>query len=362
MRNKTLLLSLLLVSLLPACGFDKLLKKLEEQKKNAQTLTQNNNLNSLTQKLTNEVQNTLEKPKVQENPRETINQIINCYNNTQPAIAVTEHDYFSTLQTSQSICKYSRRIPSPIELTAQLSSISSHLGQGFGGYNGKKALEICKQSLTLAEKNPGSYATATSFLKPYVETLEAVVADLELVKNYYSQQNYKDDACAQGKKLFDAITGKLDVMRGKEIAIALEMDKIKRSLDLTELAEMEKSEGRKFEWYYLSFTIQAENLLKTLHLEQNGRYNAAEYQRDFPDFEKTFQGLTLYVNSHADEEKVKSMWSRLDRSSNGLYAQAKILNREMSTQQKVNDTLLDNFIHAYNSYIGDVNSQVFDRY
>ncbi len=360
MKNKILILALFFISILPACGFDKFLKKLDEKKKQAESTIQNSIVNPLTSNSTNAQPNALIPQKV-ESPRETINQIINCYNHTQPAIAVTEHDYFSSLQSSLNSCKYSRPVPSSMDLTSQLSSISSHLGKGLGGYNGKKAVEVCKKSLVFAEKDLAHYASVVNFLKPYVEILEVLVSDLEKSKAYYSQQNYKDDACAQGKSTFDKITTNLDAMRGKSIGIAIEMDKIKRNLDTSELAEMERKEGRKFVWYYMSFTIEAENLLKTLHLEQNGKYNAIEYQQNFPNFEKIFQELSAYATSHPEEDKVKSAWSRVESSSNAFYAKAKILNREMATS-KASENALDDFVRAYNRYIEDMNRQVFDRF
>ncbi|WP_027015562.1 YiiG family protein [Comamonas composti] len=175
----------------------------------------------------------------------------------------------------------------------------------YGTYTvSESSLKDCGAPILSAAQSSPAMPALDAAAKAYSETLTAWGHALQEADTYYSRENYKDDAMAQGKAMhgdlvrhyeaFDAASG--------QYSQAIEDANDQRQLAL--LAEIEKNEGRKFSYWHMSTMLSAKQLVNLLEHDDFDVAMATERLKAYEDNADALIALTKQ-----DDADTPRMWS-----------------------------------------------------
>lgn len=106
-----------------------------------------------------------------------------------------------------------------------------------------------------------------------VQTLHPLVTE---ASNYYSRKDYTDDDFAKGKELHPKLVAAFkDYIARREI-FDDQLTSLKKQVDVQFLAQIEKTEGRKYRWHAKRTVLEAQKTLEVLTVTQS--------KKDLPAF------------------------------------------------------------------------------
>lgn len=151
-------------------------------------------------------------------------------------------------------------------------------------------LESCTQAIPQASKAkpamPALDAAATQYLAD-LTTLAPLVSQAHL---YYSQEDYKDDGFAQGKKMHQPLIMAFKNFIHSSDVYGAEVEKETNALSAAQLVEIEKSEGRHISYYRLALITQ-------------GKLLATQLDAQAPDIAEVTKAINAYGALLAEADK-----------------------------------------------------------
>ena len=186
-----------------------------------------------------------------------------------------------------------------------------------------------------AQKGPG--------MKPPLPQLDAIItrmaeafAALEpLVKrahDYYAQEDYKDDGAKRGQELHEQMMPLFERTFAAERDLRRELDVIKRDLNKRQLAEIEKTEGRKYHWHLRSYLVAAKDLINLLPDDADAPPIAATaYKEKYAALEDAYNAFQSFITDNPDETKKIMLSGMAGSSVKDFYTASKFLRRTLET-------------------------------
>ena len=108
------------------------------------------------------------------------------------------------------------------------------------------------------------------------------------------------------------------------------LDEIKRDLDKRQLAEIEKTEGRKYHWHLRSYMLAAKELITLLPENADAPLiQAAKYKAKYADLEKAYNGFQKFITENPDEVKKIMLGGMVESSVKDFFAASKFLRRTL---------------------------------
>ncbi|MFZ6653831.1 YiiG family protein [Undibacterium sp. TJN19] len=186
----------------------------------------------------------------------------------------------------------------------------------------------CKASFAQTAKAspalPRLDAAAESYINALAE-LGALVADAE---QYYSRENYKDDAFAKGRKLHAPLAASMKTFEEKSTVFSDQIEaENDQSLD-AEMQRLEKTEGRQLPYLHMAFMSKAKQLMRMLGEET---FDAVAAGKLLADYENLADETIAYVKKNSDS--ASSGWSQLERKTEDFRKAAKERVRRIRDKQ-----------------------------
>ena len=178
-------------------------------------------------------------------------------------------------------------------------------------------------------------------MKPPLPELDAVVTRMAeaftalepLVKkahDYYDQEDYKDDGAKRGQELHAQMMPLFERTFAAERDLRRELDAIKRDLDKRQLAEIEKKEGRKYQWHLRSYLIAAKELINLLPENADAPpIQTAAYKEKYAALDEAYNAFDAFITANPDETKKIMLSGMVESAVKDFFAASKFLRRTL---------------------------------
>ncbi|MGI9087509.1 MAG: DUF3829 domain-containing protein [Chthoniobacterales bacterium] len=208
-------------------------------------------------------------------------------------------------------------------------------------------------------------------LSPALPELDAVVVRLAnnmmalepLVKkahDYYEQEDFKDDDTRLGKELHAAMMPLFEKTFAAERELRRGLDGVKLQVDRRQLAMIEKTSGRKYEWHLRSYLLAAKSLINLLPENAEApTLKSEDYQPRFTDLEEAYNALENYVAENPEEVKTVMLASLVETTVKDFFTASKFLRRTLEAKRldrREYFTRVGEVAKTYNDLIGRSNS------
>lgn len=154
-------------------------------------------------------------------------------------------------------------------------------------------VDKCAHAKGMADTSP-AIAALDAPVKAYADALTEWAAKLEEADKYYSNEDYKDDQMAKGKSMHAGLVAAYKAFDSASEALSDALDSEGSKRSRARLAEVEKSEGKKFAYWHLSTMMSAEELANLLGEES---FDTDKAQALIKAYEDASTGLKTYAQS-----------------------------------------------------------------
>lgn len=139
----------------------------------------------------------------------------------------------------------------------------------------------CKRDVAAANALEPHEPELENAASAYVEAVTALEPLLKETDDYYEQENYKDDKMAKGKALHPRLVAAWDAFASADKTLRARVEAVQDKAAVENLAEIEKSEGRKARYYIEALMMSAKRLMRL-------------QTADTPDMAKITEALAEY--------------------------------------------------------------------
>lgn len=137
-----------------------------------------------------------------------------------------------------------------------------------------------------------AYAKAAQVLEPLLKSAD----------DYYEQENYKDDKFAKAKEMHPQLLAAYDEFGKADSGLRAVVQKINDDIQLANLAEIEKTEGRNAHFLVEALMLKAKTVVRSEGDVAMNKMDVAVVTEDVAAFEAAVKELETYMESHADEK------------------------------------------------------------
>lgn len=202
-------------------------------------------------------------------------------------------------------------------------------------YYGKAA--DCVQNINKVQEANPRLADLEKAGAAYAASLQKIDPLLVKAHDYYNQKDYKDDNLATGKEMHPVLMQAWDEFEKADTGLRIQVDKINSEKELKELADIEKSDGRKIPFlvrYVLHSAELVAGLTETGDLES---INLENLKKAIDDLEKASTELNDYIAAHPEDENV-SRSSLFVTQMKGFLGASKDLMRRIRDKQPYSES------------------------
>ena len=162
------------------------------------------------------------------------------------------------------------------------------------------------------------------------EAFSALEPLVKKAADYYEQEDYKDDGAKLGQELHTQMMPLFERTFAGERQLRRQLDEIKRDLDKRQLAEIEKTDGRKYQWHLRSYLIAAKELINLLPENADAPpIEASAYKVKFSAVEETYNAFQTFGSENPDELKKIMLGGMVESSVKDFYTASKFLRRTL---------------------------------
>jgi hypothetical protein len=155
----------------------------------------------------------------------------------------------------------------------------------------------CKKNVEKANSLDPREAELEAAASAYVEAVVALEPLLKEADDYYEQEDYKDDKMAKGKALHPRLVAAWTAFASADQKLRAGIDVIQDKMAVEELAEIERSDGRKERYHVQALMMRAKRLVR----EQNAdRPNLAEITEALGEYEAIAKATEAYAGANPD--------------------------------------------------------------
>ncbi len=224
----------------------------------------------------------------------------------------------------------------------------------------KSQVEDVKQA---AQKGPR--------LQPPLPDLDAIIVRLSnafsalepIVKkasDYYEQEDYKDDEAKGAKELHAAMMPLFQQTFAGEAELRRGLDELKTKVDQRQLALIEKTRGRKYEWHLRSFMLAAKALINLLPENAEAPViDAADYKARYANLETSYNAFQAFATENPEEMKKVMMASFVESAVKDFFTASKFLRRTLEAgklDRREYITRVGDLAKSYNTLIQRTNT------
>lgn len=224
----------------------------------------------------------------------------------------------------------------------------------------KSSVDEVKQA---AQKGPKMTPPLPELDTVIVRLADSFAALEPLVKkahDYYEQEDYRDDDAKGAKELhagmmplFEAtFAGERDLRRG--------LDDLKTKVDQRQLALLEKTKGKKYEWHLRNFMLAAKALINLVPESADAPVIDREaYQKRYAELETAYNGFQTFATESPEEVKKVLMASFVESALKDFFTASKFLRRTLEASKRNRGEYLErvgDLAKKYNDLINRTNT------
>ncbi len=268
--------------------------------------------------------------------RAEMNALTTCINKLESGLGVSPHEayqrFYQYINREDFSCK---RVPRYVQIP-----LATNISE-------------CQNALKKAPQN--NYPQLQSQLRnEYIPALKKMTNVLKEAKNYFEQEDYKDDGCAQGQVFAQSVGQSYDKFTSSKNSFEKPYRKAKRSLDLENLAYLESKEGRGIAWQFLNIQIAAEDLIDIMiNFEQPQA--KVRYIEQFKIFENKYSRFEEFVKQNEGKIQKVPILFAAKNEANRFYTDAKLITRRLEENSDNYSNQLRSSVDAYNRFVNDFN-------
>lgn len=214
-----------------------------------------------------------------------------------------------------------------------------------------------------AEKGPKMSPPLPDLDAVVVRLSEAVVALAPLVNKasaYYEHEDFKDDGAKLGRELHQQMMPLFEHTFAAETELRRGLDNIKADLDRKQLAEIERVNGKKYEWHLRNYMIAAKGVVSLLPEDPDAPLIKADaYKARYDELESAYNAFQAFTSEHPDEVKKVTMASFVESAVKDFFTASKFLRRTLEAPKPGRREYIErlgNLAKAYNELIQRSNS------
>ncbi len=180
------------------------------------------------------------------------------------------------------------------------------------------AVTKCRTTFAQAAAMKPAMATLDAAGKAYIEALSALDKAVAEAYPYYDRENYKDDKFAKGKELHTLLAASFDAFSHASTAFSQALETENDAVLEAQLAEVEKTEGRKATYFQMALMRKAKQLAATIGEED---FDAAKAGEQLAAYEKITDEALAYAKAHREELSMK--WTFFESATENMRKAAK---------------------------------------
>ena len=158
--------------------------------------------------------------------------------------------------------------------------------------------DSCQKSIESANALEPHDAALEGAGSDYLKSVQALYPLLKEADDYYEQENYKDDKMAKGKALHPRLVAAWSDFEKADSKLRGSIDTLSDKIAVEELAEIEKSEGRKGRYHIQALMIKAKQVLRDENAE--GAPDVAKITASLAVYEDAVKAAEQYAGANKD--------------------------------------------------------------
>ncbi len=214
-------------------------------------------------------------------------------------------------------------------------------------------IQACNEPVLNAATQAPAIPVLDTAAKAYSSAIIAWGETLAKADTYYSRENYKDDAMAAGKAMHGDFVKNYETFSAASKLYNQALEDANDQSQLAQLADVEKTEGRKFNYWQMAAMISAKQLVNVLEAES---FDVAVATERLKAFEDTTDSLIAFAKQ--SDSGAPMTWIVMDSHFESYRTAAK--QRLRRVRDKITDSGLDgtseNLIESYNDLISASNN------
>ena len=191
------------------------------------------------------------------------------------------------------------------------------------------------------------------------EAFSALQPVVQKAHDYYEQEDYKDDGAKTARELHEAMMPLFQKIFAAERELRRGLDGVKAKVDRRQLAEIEKTSGRKYEWHLRSYLLAAKGLINLLPENADAPViERADYQRRYEELEAAYSAFQKFAAENPDEVKKVLLASLVESAVKDFFTASKFLRRILEAPKLDRHeyfTRVGEAAHSYNDLISRTN-------
>ncbi len=217
------------------------------------------------------------------------------------------------------------------------------------------SVKTCREAAAHAPQQTPQLLSAHQQALKLAECNAALVPLVQTVEDYYDQEDYKDDACAKGKKWHPELISLFEQCISAAKLLSQELMTLNAELDSRELTRLEK-QGPSFELHNLRLLICARQLMQSLPSDgTKTAINSSQYLERYKKCDADYQALNSYAKANEDTVSKVFWGSVFLGDAKDFYIEAKKLRRVFEANEDPRHNL-NSFINEYNSMVRSANN------
>ena len=144
----------------------------------------------------------------------------------------------------------------------------------------------CRKNVAKANGLEPHDAALEAAATAYAEAVSKLEPLLKEADDYYTQENYKDDRMAKGKALHPRLVAAWNAFAAADQKLRNEVEAINDKRKAEQLAEIERTEGRKVRYYVEALMIQAKRVLRA---QDAAKPDLAAMTKALAEYEETIK-------------------------------------------------------------------------
>lgn len=191
---------------------------------------------------------------------------------------------------------------------------------------------------TAAKKGPGMAPPLPELDAIIVRMAESFTALAPIVKkasDYYEQEDYRDDDAKGAKEFHVGMMPLFEATFRAEAELRHGLDELKTQVDQRQLAMLEKTKGKNYEWQLRNFMIAAKALINLLPESAEAPPIEKEaYQKRYANLETAYNGFVAFGVEKPEELKKVMMASFVESAVKDFFTASKFLRRTLDSSKR----------------------------
>jgi hypothetical protein len=266
-----------------------------------------------------------------------LNVYVACLNNLNPAVEDSKKRYLGWAPAAGLTGKETR-----VDGVDEVGRETTYGYECFKRDGGLDAIESKPPKEEALDKAGAAYKAAAN------KVLEVTAT----AAKYYKHGDYKDDGFAKGKEFHKPLMDAYVQFEKASNDLHAVMQQLQDKMTVEELAELEKTQGKKALWHHRNVMQKAELLLRAV--ADGGAPDVSKVNAAGDSFTKAWEEMKAWSDKNADEAKKNVHWGNFQRYSEELIVQLKEMNRAVKAGSKVpksGDGSVQQFVAKYNQLV-----------